>query len=226
MMRVLALLLTLPLLAHADTSPKNSSRRTGALKIGVFSTGSQGCAQRMRSVLKDATVETLKMTDGMEVFKKYDLLVLPSCWTNSWAQISKNRENFTKFVQRGGALLMFQPNPFKQGEELEIDLLPQKIKIHNRYSDTNVEIVGDHELTKGFDEKDMPFPHDRITGADKRWKILARGAQTQDGCFAVTRHGRGRAAVCLMGHNNRAGGYMSDAFLKRLMLWMTFRKFK
>ena len=83
-----------------------------------------------------------------------------------------------------------------------------------------------HPITKGLAEKELPYPHDRITEHDDRWKVLAKGDVSGNAALVVARFGDGRAAVNTAnpGRKTNRPGFHSDRFLGRLLLWLGSRR--
>lgn len=212
--------------AQADVSAHRLLPREFRIAVVKAGGSPQQCADRMKRVAPQADVTLIEPGSDLKELRRFSLVVLPSEWTNDWKTISDRREAYAQFVRSGGGLLLFQPNPFGfKNESLCVDLLPATFTVQNRYSDSSVKIVSDHVLVRGLGVKDMPYPCDRITECDREWTVLARGEQSGDASLLVARFGSGRAAVDA-DHPNRDSdttGFHSDAFLRRLVLWLSNR---
>jgi hypothetical protein len=221
----LLLLAALPVFADVSLP---GPRRTGQLRVAVLTAGGtpQKCVARLKRVIPKAEVEAIPIEVLHKGLRNFDLLVFPSEWTNKWNPILGRVDEIRRFIRRGGALLMFQPNPYRfANETLKVDLLPFTFTVNNRYSDNNTEIVTRHPVVNGLEGADLPFPCDRITECDPPWQVLVKGIPSGHASLIVARFGRGRVAVDADNHtrDRERHRFHSDRFLLRLILWLTRR---
>ena len=200
--------------------------KSGPLRIGVINAGaSQVCIDRLQSSVAGCHVEPVEADAGVELLRQYDVIVLPSEWLNQLTAISKHRADYRRYVAGGGGLLIFQPNPnTSPGKSLEINLMSAKFTVHSAYTDKRPLHTTPHPITKGLDEKELPYPHDRITAHDERWEVLAKGDVSGCAALMVARFGGGRAAVNTANPGRKTTNFHSDRFLDRLLLWLGSRR--
>lgn len=205
----------------------------GPIAIGVVKTSEDSaitCLQRFVDVLgTDASVvESIDPAADYGTFHSHDLIVACSNWAENGSTLILGRsELYTRYVQEGGGLLMFQPNPYPL-PSLRIPLLPEWFEVANFYDEQDIVTIVDptHPVTQGLADGDMPFPADRITGFSSAWTELSRGSVSGDASLIVVDIGRGRAAVDGAHHVQgivKADNNNSDALVRRLSLWLTHR---
>jgi hypothetical protein len=204
---------------------------SGPIAIGVLGGGSlrtDSCKARfVDSLGGDARAETIDSTSDYSVLRTYDLLVACSNWAEfERPDVLGRPDVYTRYVQEGGGLLMFQPNPYPL-ESLRIQLLPEWFVVANFYTDETTSLVDpNHPITRGLTNEDMPYPADRITQFSEAWTVLSRGDQSGDASLIVVDIGRGRAAVDSAHHELGVGKGMynnSNALIRNLSLWLTHR---
>jgi len=160
-----------------------------------------------------------------------DVLVLPSGWAqHQWKTIWARASGYQKYVEAGGGLLIFQPNPHGfPGNAVTVDLAGAPFTVANSYHDHCVIPVAPHPVLCGLHPSELPYPADRITDFGQNWKLLTRGAETGHGSLMVMKSGQGRAAV---DSDNNTARHMveqrqrvshSDELLRRLVLWLARR---
>jgi hypothetical protein len=205
---------------------------TGPIAIGIVSGGglrTDSCRDRfVKSLGAEArAVETIDSAADYSLFRTYDLVVTCSNWAeHERPEVLGRPDLYTRYVQEGGGLLMFQPNPYPL-EILRIDLLPEWFVVANFYSDDTTSLVDpNHPITQGLTSDDMPYPADRITSQSEAWTVLSRGDQSGNASLIVVDIGRGRAALDSAHHElgvGKGSTNNSNALIHRLSLWLTRR---
>jgi hypothetical protein len=204
---------------------------TGPIDIGMVRGGAlriESCSARFVDALGAAArVEPIAADADYATFRAYDLVVGCSNWAeHERPDILGRAELYTRYVQEGGGLLLFQPNPYPL-ESLRVDLLPEWFVIANFYTDQSTSMVDPfHPITVGLTDADMPYPADRITRFSSAWTVLSRGAQSGDASLIVAGIGRGRVAMNSAHHELGVGmgaNNNSTELIRRLSLWLTHR---
>jgi hypothetical protein len=204
---------------------------TGPVAIGILNGGgfrTETCRDRfVNSLGGDAIVETMSAAADYATFRAHDLIVACSNWAeHERPDVLGRPDLYTRYVQEGGGLLMFQPNPYPL-EVLRIDLLPEWFVVANFYTDETTSLVDPyHPVTQGLTSNDMPYPADRITLFSEAWTVLSRGDQSGEASLIVADIGRGRAAVNGAHHElgvGKGSNNNSNALIRRLSLWLTHR---
>jgi hypothetical protein len=217
--------------ANDAEPPPPPDAPTGPIDIGIVRIGESdvaACSSRFVDALGDqARVGPIDAAADYATFHAEDLIVACSNWAEfSRPDVLGRSDIYTRFVQEGGGLLMFQPNPYPL-DSLRVDLLPEWFVVATYYTDQTVSIVDpNHPVTIGLTNSDMPYPADRITDFSSGWTVLSRGDQSGDASLIVADIGRGRAAIDGAHHVKGivvGGDNNSDALIRRLSLWLTHR---
>jgi hypothetical protein len=170
----------------------------------------------------------------------YDVVVLLPEWTGMLPALDTHARAFHRFVERGGGLVVFQPNPpsvypagarpsvalRKAGVSAQFctpKLLPLPATFHSGYvKGEEVVVAGDsHPLVAGLIGWQMPFPSDRTFDLHKAYDVLARGRSSGSASLAVAKFGDGRIVLL---PDNLSGNQASrrrppSAVVRRALLW-------
>lgn len=164
-----------------------------------------------------------------DALTKIDVILLPTGWasdTERYKQLEAKKDQFHRFVKRGGGLLICQPNPLSPGT-CTPELLPYPITFQNGYdkeNPTRVNLNPAHFITEDLPGEDMPFPADPMIKVDKRYTLLAKQKSTDWPSLAVCPFGDGRVVVQTANESRGATIPIKDEILRRMVVWAAGRE--
>jgi hypothetical protein len=190
--------------------------------------GEQSAVVRLRKLAFDVVVVPWKELDP-DRLEDVDVIFLPTQWAeraDHFKHFEAKKDAFRGFVERGGGLLVCQPNPLAQGT-CTPGLLPYPITFQNHYDDRNPERVNlapDHFITDDLPGSDMPFPADPMIKVDGRYHVLAKQKSTGWPSLAVCPFGDGRVVVQTANESPQATIPFGDELLRRMVVWAAGRE--
>ncbi|MGE3804738.1 MAG: hypothetical protein AB7K24_08715 [Gemmataceae bacterium] len=231
MKNIACVLLLMPTLAWAvPILPDVKPERTGPVRVLVpaLGMGEEGAIERLKTLGFEVTVVSWQKLEP-DKLKDIDVIFLPTHWGEDASEhfkfFEKNKEQFHRFVKRGGGLVASQPNPSQQGM-VTPGLLPYPITFKNWYDDkqpAREHLAPDHFITKGLAEDDLPFPADPMVKVDEHYTLLARQKSTQMPSLAVCNYGAGRIVVQTAAEGKAASIPIPDEIIRRIVVWSAQR---
>lgn len=227
--RVAGVLFLVTTLAGAASNPLRQGRSVkpkGAIRVLVVDVDSsqKGIVDRLRKLKFEVELQRWDKFNPLKV-KNIDVILLPTQWAENagvYEHLESRQPEFHKFVQRGGGLLVCQPNP---RNECEPKLLPFPITFRNWYDGGERENLGhDHFITEDLSNKDMPFAADPMIKVDPRYRVLARQKNNGWASLAVCSFGDGRVVVQTANENTAATVPLTDEILRRMVVWAAGRE--
>lgn len=198
--------------------PKATKDRIRVLVVDV-TRGEQKIADRLRKLKFDVELHKWDKFDPLKV-KDIDVIFLPTQWAESagiYEHLDSKQPEFHKFVERGGGLLVCQPNP---PQTCEPKLLPYPITFQNSYNgQERLNLGQDHFITEDLPEKDMPFAADPMIKVDKRYRVLAKQKGDGHASLVVCNFGDGRVVVQTANESYGATVPLTDEILRRMVVW-------
>jgi hypothetical protein len=164
---------------------------------------------------RDVRYDVLALGAGKAGPDGYPVAVLLPEWTLMLPAIDAFAKALAGYIQRGGSLVVFQPNPLAvyppgakcpqaladrgiSDEYCTARLLPLPVTFYNRYEQfegvRNVAGAA-HPITNGLTDEQMPYPADQLFSLDRRYTVLARGAGSGSPSLAAGTWGRGRIVL-------------------------------
>lgn len=163
-----------------------------------------------------------------DALNNVDVILLPTGWAGEperFKQLESKKDQFHRFVKRGGGLLICKPtNP---AVTCTPELLPYPITFQNGYDDrdpTRVNLNPAHFITDDLPDADMPFPADPMIKVDKRYTLLAKQKSTDWPSLAVCPFGDGRVVVQTANESRGATIPIKDEILRRMVVWVAGRE--
>lgn len=203
----------------AKERPRPPKARIRVLVVDV-ARDQQKIADRLRKLKFDVELQKWDAFDPLKV-KDIDVILLPTQWAEdagTYEHLESKRPEFHKFVERGGGLLVCQPNP---RQLCEPRLLPYPITFHNWYNGQDRVNQGhDHFITEDLPDKDMPFAADPMVKVDARYRVLAKQKGDGYASLAICGYGDGRVVVQTANENYAATVKLSDEILRRMVVWV------
>lgn len=186
---------------------------------------STGVADRLKKL--DFQVTVVPWTDfDPATVKDADVIFLPTFWAGDerfYQHFEGKAEAVRKFVERGGGLIVCQPN----ANQCTPTLLPYPITFRNGYDSTEparINLAPDHFITEDLRDDEMPFPADPILKIDPRYQVLAKQKSTGFPSLAVTNYGDGRIVVQTANESYAATIPIGDEILRRMITWSAGRE--
>ncbi|MCI0464340.1 MAG: hypothetical protein L0Z62_45985 [Gemmataceae bacterium] len=214
--------------AAAKPGAKKTDRKPIRVLVVQLSEGEGPAAARLRKLRFEVVALPWKQVD-VERLKNVDVILLPTGWagrTDSYEHLESKKDQFHGFINRGGGLLICQPNPLQPGTRTP-RLLPYPITFQNQYDATDPERVNldpAHFITDDLPGSDLPFPFDPMLEVDRRYTLLARQKSTGWASLAVCRFGDGRVVVQTANENPAASIRLGDEILRRMVVWAAGRE--
>ena len=164
---------------------------------------------------RDVRYDVLALGAGKAGPDGYHVAVLLPEWTLMLPAIDAFAKALGGYIERGGSLVVFQPNPLAvyppgakcpqaladrgiSDEYCTARLLPLPATFYNRYEQfegvRNVAGAA-HPITNGLTDEQMPYPADQLFSLDRRYTVLARGAGSGSPSLAAGTWGRGRIVL-------------------------------
>ena len=161
-----------------------------------------------------------------------DVLYLPSGWAQDrdlYEQLEDRAGAFHAFIERGGGLVVSQPNPYQHpNDRCTPTLLPYAMMFDNQYQiadNQRVKQQPEHPLIRGLEAGELPQASDQVVEWDvDAWSVLAIEFGSMSPSLVVCEHGRGRVVV--QTGNDSAEGGRNRSLLKMLhrsILWSAHR---
>jgi hypothetical protein len=203
--------------------PKTPKDRIRVLVVDV-ERDQQKIADRLRKLKFEVELQKWDQFDPLKV-KDIDVILLPTQWAEAagtYEHLESKQPEFHKYIERGGGLLVCQPNP---PQKCEPKLLPYPILFENWYNGQERENLGqDHFITEDLPDKDMPFAADPMLKVDRRYRVLAKQKGDGHASLAVCNFGDGRVVVQTANENYAASVKLSDEILRRMVVWAAGRE--
>jgi len=197
-----------------------------AISIGMIETGGSSLVSARLTTL-GYSVTLIPPTSGISTFRGYDIVYLPSDWalaSGDYATIEANASGYRNYVYQGGSLFIDQPSPYGHpGDQATPTLLPYPITFYNWYvsDDYPPTIVDpDHDITRGLQPRDLPFPADRMISVDPFYHTLVVGSLTGSASLVIGEYGGGRILVQTAHPSYSAGHPFSDEAYVRMIEWV------
>ncbi len=220
---LIAALLALPL--AADTSGRRG--RTGPVVVLYFgANAAAGSHQRLVDI--GATVQRIDASDLPKALENADILYLPTEWATGPTRdaLRTHKAAIEAWLRRGRGIYVSQANI--DGEITELPLRFTVANFYNAADRTTPE--GESPFLKGLEDKELPWPCDRITAHDAAFRVHAKGSVSGTPALMTAQWQGGRIVVNLDNDNVRAVGgsfvgpsTTSDACLQRLLEWLAKR---
>jgi hypothetical protein len=188
-----------------------------AASAGAFARAMKANAAALPTMIgqRGVSCDVLALGAGKAGPDGYHVAVLLPEWTLMLPALDAWAKALAGYVQRGGGLVVFQPNPLTvyppgakcpqaladrgiNSEYCTARLLPLPATFYNRYEQfegvRNVAGAA-HPITNGLTDEQMPYPADQLFSLDRRYMVLARGAASGSPSLAVGTWGRGRIVL-------------------------------
>ena len=204
-----------------ETSTLHSSRpiRIGIIQIPdyIFT----DIKDRLNSLGFEA--EWIGASSDYKDFIEYDIVYLPIGWAFQNQLIESGANQYQRFVDEGGGLVVEQPN-FKS--VLTPELLPYKIAFGLMQYDSREwppEVRVKHEIVANLRASELPGPGNRIGVKDDRWQVITTSPQGKYPTLVVAEYGQGRIVVLASSvSTNREVRYqLGDHFIERFVAWVS-----
>jgi hypothetical protein len=188
-----------------------------AASAGAFSRAMKANAAALPARIgrRDVSYDVLPLGPGKASLDGYQVALLLPEWTLMLPALDAWAKALAGYVQRGGGLVVFQPNPLAvyppgakcpqalaergiSGEYCTPGLLPLPATFYNRYEQFEGvrNVAGkNHPITDGLTDEQMPYPADQLFSLDRHYIVLARGAASGSPSLAAGTWGRGRIVL-------------------------------
>lgn len=164
---------------------------------------------------RGVSYDVLPLGAGKVSLEGCQVVVLLPEWTLMLPALDAFAKALAGYIQRGGGLVVFQPNPLEvyppglkcpqalaergiDSQYCKPGLLPLPATFYAGYerweSVRNVAGAG-HPITNGLTDEQMPYPADQLFSLDRRYTVLARGAGSGSPSLAAASWGRGRIVL-------------------------------
>ncbi len=164
---------------------------------------------------RNVSYEVLALGGAKASLAGCQVVVLLPEWTLMLPAVDAWAKALAGYVERGGGLVVFQPNPLTvyppgakcpqalaergiNSNYCKPGLLPLPATFYSGYEQwegvRNVAGAG-HPITNGLTDEQMPYPADQLFSLDRRYMVLARGASSGSPSLAAGTWGRGRIVL-------------------------------
>jgi uncharacterized membrane protein len=167
--------------------------------------------------------EWIGASSGYEVFIEYDVVYLPIGWAFQNQLIESRANQYQRFVEEGGGLVVEQPN-FKS--TLTPELLPYQIAFGLMQYDPREwppDVRVGHEIVENLRASELPGPGNRIGVKDDHWQVLATSPNGKYPTLVIAEYGQGRIVVLAssVSENREVRYQLGDQFIKRFLAWVS-----
>jgi uncharacterized membrane protein len=167
--------------------------------------------------------EWIGASSDYEDFIEYDVVYLPVGWAFQNQLIESRANQYQRFVEEGGGLVVEQPN-FKA--TFTPELLPYKVAFGlNQYDpgEWPPDVRMKHEIVENLRASELPGPGNRIGVKDDRWQVIATSPQGKYPTLVVAEYGRGRIVVLAssVSENREVRYQLGDHFIERFIAWVS-----
>jgi hypothetical protein len=166
--------------------------------------------------------EWIGASSDYTVFSQYDVVYLPIGWAFQNPMIESRAQQYKRFVEEGGGLVVEQPN---YASTLTPDLLPYKLTFKLKRYDANEwppRIINNDEIIKDVPATELPGPGNEISTRDENWTILTAAAQSNSPTLLIASYGRGRMVVVAtsVSELDDVRYRLGDTLIKNMLLWV------
>jgi len=153
--------------------------------------------------------------------RDFNVIYLPTGWAYASAVIAENQSAYWTFLEKGGGLLVEQPN---SREDFTPSLLPYPVTfrlVEAPEADWPPVIAnGDHFITRDLSEDDAPGAVNEITSISKEYEVLCRSRSSSYPTLAVAQYSSGRIAILAASASPQIKPGFSDAVYLRVFQWL------
>lgn len=191
--------------------------------VAALASEQTALVERLRQQKFDAVLTPWRKVQPAAM-KESEVVLLPTGWAQNleaYNHFEEKKDAFHKFVERGGGLVICQPNPFPR-RTCTPALLPYSITFQSSYDESKpkrVNLRQEHFITEDLPDTAMPFPADPMLELDPRYTVLASQVSTRWASLAVCRFGDGRVVVQTANENLGATIPLNPEVLRRMIVW-------
>lgn len=167
-------------------------------------------------------VEWIGASSDFAIFSNYDIVYLPIGWAFQDPLIESHAEQYKRFVEEGGGLVIEQPN---SSLPLTPALLPYKMTFKRKLYDPNEwppRVINDHEIVQNVAISELPGPGTEISTKDANWTVVTASAVSNSPTLLIGTSGKGRIVVIATSVSQKAEVRyrVGDNLIKKMLFWV------